>query len=89
MSIYSGFATRAQEETYDQCIDSLLYILQKRIIKFYRNEEADEERFVALVLKIHHQLKNMEPHKYLEPKTSNTINELIKIMEVHHNHTLH
>jgi len=37
MSIYSGFATRTQEECYDQCIDSLLYILQRRVIKFYKN----------------------------------------------------
>ncbi len=41
MSIYSGFATRFQEEAYDNCIDSLLYILQKRIIKFYQGETAD------------------------------------------------
>ena len=74
MSIYSGFATRAQEECYDQCIDSLLYILQKRIIKFYKNEEADEERFISLVIKIHNQLRSMENNKYLEPKTSLSIN---------------
>ena len=41
MSIYSGFATRHQEETYDGLIEDLLYILQKRIIKFYKKEEAD------------------------------------------------
>jgi hypothetical protein len=41
MSIYSGFATRAQEELYDNCLDSLLSILQRRIIKFYQDEPAD------------------------------------------------
>jgi len=35
MSIYSGFATRFQEEAYDHCLDSMLYVLQKRIIRFY------------------------------------------------------
>ncbi len=73
MSIYSGFATRAQEEAYDQCIDSLLFILQRRIVKFYKNEEADEEKFIGLVMKIHQQLKSMENNKYLEPKTSLSI----------------
>ena len=47
MSIYSGFATRHQEEKYDECLDSVLYILQKRIIKFYSNEKADEEKKLA------------------------------------------
>jgi hypothetical protein len=65
MSIYSGFATRSQEETYDQCIDSLLYVLQKRIVKLYKHEETDEEKFIAIVLKINLQLKNMEINKYL------------------------
>ena len=83
MSIYSGFATRAQEECYDQAIDSLLYVLQRRIIKFYKNEEADEEKFISLVLKIHHQLRSMENNKYLEPKTSQSILELVKFMSIH------
>lgn len=83
MSIYSGFATRAQEECYDQSIDSLLYVLQRRIIKFYKNEEADEEKFISLVLKIHHQLRSMENNKYLEPKTSQSILELVKFMAIH------
>jgi hypothetical protein len=54
-------------------VDSLIYILQKRIIKFYQKEEADEEKFVALVLKLHHQLKGMEKNKYLDPKSSRSI----------------
>ena len=36
MSIYSGFATRHQEETYNNLTEDLLFILQKRIIKFYK-----------------------------------------------------
>lgn len=74
MSIYSGFATRFQEEAYDNCIDSLLYILQKRIIKFYQGEPADEEKFISLVVKLHTQMRNMEKSKYLEPKSSLSVN---------------
>jgi hypothetical protein len=40
-------------------------LLQKRIIKFYQNDTADEERFIALVLKLHQQMRNMEKSKYL------------------------
>lgn len=83
MSIYSGFATRFQEESYDHCIDSLLYILQKRIIKFYQGEQAEEDRFIELVLKLHQQMRNMEKNKYLDPKSSHSVNELIKFMQVY------
>lgn len=41
MSIYSGFATRNQEQAYDQCIYDMLFVLQKRILKFYSNIDAD------------------------------------------------
>ena len=87
MSIYSGFATRFQEESYDHCLDSLLYLLQKRIIKFYQNDAADEERFIALVLKLHQQLRNMERSKYLEPKSSMAVTELVRFMQVFQENT--
>jgi len=83
MSIYSGFATRSQEECYDQCVESLIYILQRRIIKFYKNEDADEEKFMSLVMKIYGQLKSMENNKYLDPKSSIAINDLVKFINIH------
>ena len=83
MSIYSGFATRFQEEAYDHCIDSLLYVLQKRIIRFYSGEPADEEKFVSVVLKLNQQMKKMEKSKYLDPKSSESISELTKFMQVY------
>lgn len=81
MSIYSGFATRLQEETYDDCVDSVLYILQKRIIKFYQGEHADEDKFLSMLLKINNQMKSMEAHKYLEPKSSQAFGELIEVLK--------
>ena len=89
MSIYSGFATRFQEEAYDHCIDSLLYILQKRIIKFYQGEPADEEKFISLVLKLNQQLRTMEKNKYLEPKSSQSVNELIQYMQLFQHNLTH
>jgi hypothetical protein len=38
MSIYSGFATRHQEQTYDHLLFDLIDVLQRRIIKFYTAE---------------------------------------------------
>ena len=89
MSIYSGFATRFQEEAYDHCIDSLLYVLQKRIIKFYQGEPADEEKFISLVLKLNQQLRAMEKNKYLEPKSSLSVNELTQYMQLFQHNLAH
>ena len=80
MSIYSGFATRAQEENYDDIIDSVLYILQKRVCKFYQGEPADDDKFISMLVKLHHQMRGMETHKYLEPKSSHTIDELVSFL---------
>ena len=81
MSIYSGFATRVQEETYDEIVDSILFILQKRVLKFYNNEHADEEKFINSLIKLYSQMKVMETHKYLPPKNSATIHELVTFLK--------
>jgi hypothetical protein len=41
MSIYSGFATRQQEQAYDSIVCDLIEVLQRRLIKFYAGEDAD------------------------------------------------
>ena len=65
MSIYSGFATRQQEQNYDECLDSVLHLLQKRLVKMFRSEAADDLKFIRILTRLHHQMKNMEGHKYL------------------------
>ena len=65
MSIYSGFATRQQEEAYDESIATLLYLMQKRLFKFYKNEPANDLKFIDLLMKIYNNIKNMEDSKYL------------------------
>lgn len=70
MSIYSGFATRQQEEAYDENIATLLYLLQKRVYKFYNNEPANDAKFIDLLMKVYATVKGMEDSKYLEPKLS-------------------
>lgn len=45
MSVYSGFATRLNEQQYNKQIVNLIKVLQRRVIKFYRSEPADEDAF--------------------------------------------
>ena len=40
MSIYSGFATRAQEQYYDKILYNLISTLLLRLSKFYNNERV-------------------------------------------------
>lgn len=49
MSIYSGFATRGQENYYDQVLYNVISTLLTRVAKFYRNEQIDENSFLRIV----------------------------------------
>lgn len=59
----------------------MLYILQKRVLRFYRGQPTDEEKFVNLLSKLYSQMKSMEGHKYLEPKSSRTFEELLNFLK--------
>ena len=50
-----------------------MFVLQKRIIKFYSNENADENKFLDVLIQLHQQMAKMEENKYLEPKSSKSI----------------
>lgn len=80
MSIYSGFATRQQEEAYDQLVEDVLFVFQKRIMKFYRREDTNEEKFLDVLVQLHQQMARMEESKYLEPKNSKSIEELLRFL---------
>ncbi len=70
MSIYSGFATRQQEEIYDSYLEGVINLLQRRLLKFYKKETADDSKFAATIKKLHNSMGKMEKYKYLEPKLS-------------------
>lgn len=59
MSIYSGFATRQQEQAYDNLILDLISVLQRRIIKFYVGEEADESKFHSVLVNLQNYFAKM------------------------------
>ncbi|KAM3133280.1 hypothetical protein pb186bvf_014573 [Paramecium bursaria] len=82
MSIYSGFATRQLEETYNNLISMLIQILSKRIIKFYINEPCHEPRFRHGLQQISLKLKSLEQQKYLDPKFSISLEPLFKHVQV-------
>lgn len=49
MSIYSGFATRVQENYYDELLFHIISTLLTRIIKFYQKQDIDEQSFLKIV----------------------------------------
>ena len=53
MSVYSGFATRQQEQRYNDCLEALLSALTKRLVKFYTQETCQEHKFVDSLIAIH------------------------------------
>lgn len=79
MSIYSGFATRQQEQAYDNLLLDLIDVLQRRIIKFYIGQEADEHKFHTILNSIQHHLLKMEHSKYLQPKFGSSFKPLLDV----------
>ncbi|CAD8090590.1 unnamed protein product [Paramecium primaurelia] len=85
MSVYSGFATRQLEGQYNKLITSLLKILQRRIIKFYKNEQADEQQFKRVVEETLMKLNQMEHQKYNEPYISAVMGEICDLLKIQQN----
>ena len=46
--------------------------MQKRLLRLYKNQHTDEDKFFNILNKMYSQMKHMENHKYLQPKTSRT-----------------
>ncbi|CAD8090103.1 unnamed protein product [Paramecium primaurelia] len=85
MSVYSGFATRQLESQYNKLITSLLKILQRRIMKFYKNELADEKQFRRVVEETLMKLNQMEHQKYNEPYISAIMGEICDYLQIQQN----
>lgn len=56
----------------------MLFVLQKRLLKFYNNETADENKFLDVLIQLHQQMAKMEENKYLEPRSSKSIEDLLR-----------
>ncbi len=57
MSVYSGFATRTQETYYNHLLETLIIALKKRLLKVYRKEPVDEDKFGLLIRKLYKKIK--------------------------------
>ncbi|KAL4473158.1 hypothetical protein ABPG72_007388 [Tetrahymena utriculariae] len=82
MSIYSGFSTRKQEYEYNICVDQILSLLSTRTIKHICGEKVDEDKFRKIFKKLFKILLKMEVHKYLNPKFSETLSSLGRVLKI-------
>jgi len=80
MSVNSGFATKLMETSYNTLVYNLLYLFQYRIRKFYSNESINESNFRNIVLRSFQKAKKLEKSKFLEPKFSVAVKDLISLM---------
>ena len=83
MSIYSGFATRALETSYNHHLATLLSLLQRVVAGFLKQQESGDlpdwtRTYFKTVLKLH----SLEQTKYLQPKFSEYCSDLTDLLEV-------
>ncbi len=85
MSIYSGFGTRQQETTYNRTVEKILYLLSDNILYTYLGgrsllhtlETFNEERWFKKLRSLFIVLVEMEPYKYLKPKFSQSLRDIV------------
>lgn len=82
MSIYSGFATRQQQHKYNTLVETLIIALKKRIIKFYNQEQTDEEKFKLLVKKLYKKMFLLQRGKFMAPKYTSCFTDLIQELSI-------
>ncbi|CAD8057691.1 unnamed protein product [Paramecium sonneborni] len=82
MSNYSGFQNRQQLSQYEQLLQLLLVTLNKRLVKFYQNEECDELAFRNIFQRIISGIKTLEQQKFMPPRFSETVKTLFEILKL-------
>lgn len=69
MSIYSGFSTRNQEAQYNRLLENLINLLQTRVLQQLKSSPMPSDQlWYQKFSSIYSNMKNLEMHKYLEPK---------------------
>jgi hypothetical protein len=86
MSVYSGFATRAQESKYNGLLETLVITLKKRILKFYAGEGCDEDKFKLLIKKVYKKMFLLEKGKFMAPKYTSCFTDLIDSLHININY---
>ncbi|CAD8150180.1 unnamed protein product [Paramecium pentaurelia] len=86
MSNNSGFQNRQQLQQYEQLLQLLLITLNKRLVKFYQNEECDELAFRNIFHRIISGMKSLEKQKFMPPRFSETVRNLFEILKLEEQH---
>jgi hypothetical protein len=70
MSVYSGFATRQQENFYDKLLEKVVFVLAEKILMFYQGstqlliqlliELGDDRLFAKKIYKIYRAMTYLE-----------------------------
>ena len=86
MSVYSGFANRQMETTYNRALYNMMFLLLLRITKLFKggkqfhplifSESFDDLKFGKVLTKLYTKLYSMEHVKYLPPKFSHAMKDL-------------
>ncbi|KAM3134853.1 hypothetical protein pb186bvf_013022 [Paramecium bursaria] len=82
MSVYSGFSSKQLETQYNKLIVSLIKVLQRRILKFYKQEEADEIAFKQIITDTKTKLNQMEQSKYCQPYISEYLQDISECLKI-------
>ncbi|CDW85987.1 UNKNOWN [Stylonychia lemnae] len=76
MSVYSGFGTRAQEEGYLKSLFNIVYLMQIKILKIFKNEQFDDRKFCKYYVKLFKKLYELDKIKYMPPKFNEAFKDL-------------
>ena len=81
MSIYSGFATRSLESSYNKCIGEILLFYQSYLLVYLKKGKihtdlSDKSYCIRTFLKLYNSLKTFEQQKHLKPMFSLYCTEL-------------
>ena len=83
MSVYSGFSTRTQESQYYKLVQDLLKILQSRVLISLKSlPRPTDNVWVEKFSQIYTSMKNLEFHKYLEPKLTESCRDLASTFSI-------
>ena len=77
MSIYSGFGTRQEESAYNSLVESTIKLLQAKVSSNLKNDKEVDPLFKIHLLKNYEMMIKLEKHKYLDPKFSDAIRDVV------------
>ncbi len=60
--------------------------LKKRLLKFYSNEECDEDKFKLLLKKIYLKMFHLERGKFMSPKYTSCMGDLVHALNIEINY---